>query len=425
MKKTVPFLGRVKSILGQGLSGVRPAIPVRLDLLEEEARKYISHSPFLYISSGAGRENVVQKNHETFLKWSIIPQVLTDISMYDTSVTLFGRDHAYPFILGPVGALDLAHRDAEVAVGRACAAEDVAMGFSSMASTPMEKVASAMGDCTRWFQLYYTTSKSYNESLIRRAEACGCSAIVVTVDTKLIGWRTEDLDMGYSVTETFSGLGQFIHDPVFQQLMENKKPGAALTQRPAITLRLIINFIKMSWYAPGGFFRNLMTLRAIRATQTVSEIFHDPSLNWRDLMELKKITKLPILVKGILRPEDAIMAVESGMEGIIVSNHGGRQLSGCQTSLDALPAIAEAVKGRIPVLMDSGIRGGADIFKAIALGANAVLIGRPYVYALAIAGAKGVQEMIQNLKAEFDTTLLLAGCTKVSDIHRSMVVKND
>lgn len=419
MKKT-GISERIVKILSNGLAGIRPKVPLRLDQLEEEAQKYIPKGPFAYISGGAGRENIVNKNHQAFLKWAIIPRVLTDISEYDTSIELFGDKHSYPFILTPVGALDLANPVGESAVARAAAAEDITMGFSSVASTPMETVASFMGDSKRWYQLYWTDSDELNHSLIRRAEACGCSALLITIDTKVLGWRTTDLNLGYSAAETFSGVAQFISDPIFQDLLEKYTPPAT---RPQLTFTLLKNIFKICWKAPGGFFNNLRSLKAIKTINLVSSLFSKPSLSWNDIKELKKITKLPIIVKGILHTEDAKKAVEYGLDGIVVSNHGGRQLSSCITAIEALPPIVEAVGGKIPILMDSGIRGGADVFKAIALGANAVMVGRPYVYGLGIAGEDGVREVIQNIKAELDITMQLTGCTKVSEITRDILTK--
>lgn len=425
LRMTGFYTQRMMQIVSQGLTGKLPKIPIRLDLLEEVARHHIAKGPLSYILPGSGREDIAHKNHDAFLKWSILPEVLTDVSTLDTTLELFGQTHAYPFILSPVGGLDLAHPDAEAAAAKAAASEDIAMGFSSMASTPMEKVAGVMDDCKRWYQLYWTNKKEYNESLIRRAEACGCSALLITVDTKTLGWRTESMEIGYSPSQDYSSIAQYTSDPVFNRLVDEQERAGIPVVIPKLTPTLIKNFIRMSWLAPGSFWKNLWTYRAIRMLRMVSEILAHYSLTWEDIVALRKITKLPILVKGILSPEDAKKAVAYGIDGIIVSNHGGRQLSSSITAIDALPPIVEAVQGKIPVLMDSGIRGGADVFKALALGAKAVLVGRPYVYALAIAGEDGVREMIQNLKAEFDTTMILAGCTKLTEVTRDKVVRNE
>jgi lactate 2-monooxygenase len=414
--KTKTVISRMSDIFFKGLQGYKPKIPVCLDALDEVAHKYIPKGPYAYIHGGAGREHLVERNKDAFLKWSIVPRVLKDISEYDTSIELFGEKHDYPLILSPVGALDLASPQGEVAVGRAAASENIAMGFSSMASTPMEVVAAAMGKGKRWYQLYWTNSDEYNQSLIERAESSGCSAIIVTVDTKLIGWRTDDLTLAYSAFETFSGLAQYTSDPVFQQLLEQAIRKETSGPQPNITLKLLRNMLRVCWKAPGGFLNNIKTKRPIKTLEVFTSLFNNTALTWKDVAKLKSKTKLPIIVKGILSPEDAQLAIDYGLDGIIVSNHGGRQLSGCIPTIDALPPIVEVVGGRIPILLDSGVRGGADMFKAIALGANAVLVGRPYVYALAIAGEDGVRELIQNLKAEFEITMALAGCVNVKEI---------
>lgn len=414
---------RMLDILYAGLSGYKPKVSLRLDKLEEIARQYIQKGAFAYISGGGGREDVVNKNHQEFLKWAIIPQVLMDVSVCDTSTVLFGKKHEHPFILSPIGAIDVANPDAEPAVGRAAKAEDIAMAFSSQASTPMEKVASQMGDSARWYQIYVTSSEEFNLSLIRRAEACGCSALLVTVDTKTMGWRTADLDLGYSLANTYSGVAQYTSDPVFQTLLDEYISSLKNDPLPKITLKLIRTVIQMTWYAPGNFFSNLISRRHAHALALVQQLMAAPYLKWEDIVQLKKQTKLPVIVKGILDPGDAQKAIDHGLDGIIVSNHGGRQLSSCITAIEALPAIVDVVKGKIPILMDSGIRGGADVFKAIALGANAVLIGRPYLYGLAIAGEEGVREVIQNVKAEFEITMTLSGCTSISDITRDKLLR--
>ncbi len=414
---------RMSDILYEGMAGYKPKVPLRLDKLEDIARKYIPIGPFAYISGGAGREDIVKKNHEDFLKWAIVPRMLTDVSECDTTTILFGKKHNYPFILSPVGAIDLANPAAEPAVGRAASSEGIAMAFSNQASTPMEDVASQMGNSTRWYQIYMTNSDELNLSLIRRAESCGCSALLVTVDTKTFGWRTADLDIAYSAAQSYSGIAQFTSDPVFQRLLDEYISSVQNGPQPKITPTLLYNFIRMAWYAPGSFFSNLISRRPVHGLTLAQQLMATPYLKWEDIANLKNQTKLPVIVKGILDPSDAQKAIDHGLDGIIVSNHGGRQLSSCITAIDALAAIAEVAKGKIPILMDSGIRGGADVFKAIALGADAVLIGRPYIYGLAIAGEEGVREVIQNVKAEFEITMLLSGCISMSDITRDKLLK--
>jgi isopentenyl diphosphate isomerase/L-lactate dehydrogenase-like FMN-dependent dehydrogenase len=276
----------------------------------------------------------------------------------------------------------------------------------------MEQVAAAMGEGTRWFQLYWSTSDELVASFVGRAEACGCEAIVVTLDTKMLGWRSRDLDFAHLPFATGMGIAQYTSDPVFQSLVDPSTVEVSGRPTPAAVRSLI----RASRSYPGSFRENLRSRIGVAAVRKVMEIYSRPSLTWDEFAWLRGRTKLPILVKGILHPDDARLAVDHGLDGLIVSNHGGRQVDGAIGSLDALPGVAEAVGGRIPVLFDSGIRGGADAFKALALGATAVLLGRPYVYGLALGGEAGVRDVIRNLVADFDLTMALAGSRSVSEI---------
>ena len=257
----------------------------------------------------------------------------------------------------------------------------------------MEDCAAVMGDAPRWFQLYWSTSNELVASFVSRAEACGCEAIVVTLDTTMLGWRCRDLDLAYLPFAVGKGIAQYTSDPVFRSLL---KPGKLEGGKP--TLKGIRSMLEVNDAYPGGVFKNMRSGMAIAAVRTFLSIYSRPSLTWDDLPFLRERTKLPILLKGIQHPEDARLAVEHGVDGIVVSTHGGRQVDGALGSLDSLPRVVAAVDGRIPVLLDSGIRGGADVFKALALGARAVLIGRPYVYGLALAGEDGVRERAQELR---------------------------
>jgi lactate 2-monooxygenase len=280
----------------------------------------------------------------------------------------------------------------------------------------METVASAMGNSPHWFQLYWSKSNELVKSFVQRAEKCGCSAIVVTLDTTVLGWRTRDLDMAYLPFLEGKGIAQYTSDPVFQKLMDEPEPQA----KRKITMQSARGLVEMvNNYPCGNFFSKLKSGKPIKAVQKFVSIYSNPALTWEDLKFLKTVTKLPILLKGILHADDARKAIDHGMNGIIVSNHGGRQVDGSISTLEALPAIVEVVQGKIPVLMDSGIRGGADIFKALALGANAVCLGRPYVYGLAIAGEQGVKEVLQNTLTDFELTMALAGCATISEVTRA------
>ena len=284
----------------------------------------------------------------------------------------------------------------------------------------MEETARAMGDAPRWFQLYWSTSDELVGSLVSRAEACGCGAIVLTLDTTMLGWRIRDLDLAYLPFLRGRGIAQYTSDPVFvDALQETLREAAPPTGR--ISLAAIGTLWELAGAFPGPRVANLRSGLARAAVRRFVETYSRPSLSWDDLAFLRERTKLPILLKGILHPADAAAAIEHGMDGIVVSNHGGRQVDGAVGTMDVLPGIVEAVEGRIPVVLDSGVRSGADVFRALALGATAVGLGRPYVWGLAVGGADGVREVIRNLRADFDLTMGLAGCASVAEIGRDSV----
>jgi lactate 2-monooxygenase len=284
----------------------------------------------------------------------------------------------------------------------------------------MEQTARAMGDAPRWFQLYWSTSNELVASLVSRAENCGCSAIVLTLDTTMLGWRVRDLDLAYLPFLRGRGIAQYTSDPVFLEALQE-----TLRQSPPqggrITLAAIGSLWELAGSYPGSRVGNLRSGLARAAVRRFVETYSRPSLSWDDLAFLRERTRLPILLKGILHPADAVAAIEHGMDGIVVSNHGGRQVDGAIGTMDALPGIVEAVAGRVPVLLDSGVRSGADVFRALALGASAVGLGRPYVWGLAAGGEEGVREVIRNLRADFDLTMGLAGCASVQEIGRESI----
>jgi lactate 2-monooxygenase len=396
------------------LSGARRSVPVDPARLEEAASKRMAPEAFAYIAGGAGLEETMRVNRDAFDRLRIVPRVLRDVSTRDTSVELFGRRLPGPFLLAPIGVLEMAHREADLAVARAAAAKGVPMIFSNQASVPMERCAESMGTGPRWFQLYWSTSNELVESLVGRAEACGCAAIVVTLDTTLLGWRTRDLDLAYLPFLRGKGIAQYTSDPVFRRLVDQADEGP--TNRPRPTLAGLSALFQLTRAYPGSFLANIRSRRPRTAVRQFLEIYSRPSLTWEDLPFLRERTKLPILLKGVLHPEDARRAVDGGVDGLVVSNHGGRQIDGEIATVDALPAIVEAVDRQVPILLDSGVRGGADAFKAVALGASAVLIGRPYAYGLAIAGERGVRDVLQNFLADFDLTMGLAGCASIDEI---------
>jgi len=406
-----------------GVGGTKPAVPVDNSALEQAARKAVSAEAFAYLAGGAGGEATMAANRAAFARWQVWPRVLRDVAERDLSIELLGTRRATPFILSPIGVAELAHADADVAVGRAASELDVPYVLSNQGSRPMEEVAAAMGEGSRWFQLYWSASDELNASFLRRAEAAGCEAIVVTLDTHLLGWRTRDLDAAFLPFTRGQGIAQYTSDPVFAELVRDRVarstgPG----ERPRVTPTLLRSAFSIARSAVGtklvdGGVRDALRSPLPRAAvETFLDVFSDPSLTWDDLARLREWTSLPVLVKGVLHPDDAGRALDHGVDGIVVSNHGGRQVDRSVATLDALPAIVERVAGRVPIVLDSGIRGGADAAIALALGATAVGIGRPYAYGLAVAGQAGVREVVRNHIAELDLTLGLAGHRSVAEL---------
>lgn len=417
---------RQAEIFLRGFAGRRPVVPVDPARLEAKARSFMSREAFAYLAGGAGQERTMAANRAAFDRWRLIPRRLRDASHRDLSIELFGETLPTPLLLAPIGVLELAHREADLAVARAAAAEGVPYVFSNQASVPLETCARAMGDGVRWFQLYWSTSDDLVASFVRRAEAAGCRALVVTLDTSLLGWSTRDLDLGYLPFLRARGIAQYSSDSVFRASLADPLPAeSAAETRAPVSLHTLLAFLGMARRYPGGFLENLRSGEPRVAVQRFLATYSRPSLTWDNLSYLRGVTPLPILLKGILHPDDARLAVEHGIDGVIVSNHGGRQIDGEIGALDALPGVVAAVDGRIPVLFDSGIRGGADVVKALALGARAVLLGRPYAYGLAIAGETGVREVIRNVLAELDITLGLMGCASVREVTREALVAAD
>lgn len=374
-----------RKIYLKGFAGTRPIVKIDFANLEESARKHMSEAAFAYIAGGAGNEQTMRSNREAFDKTRIIPRMLCDVGERDISISLFGQRLPSPLLLSPVGVLEMVHEEGDRAVARAAAELAIPYIFSNQASYSMESCAAVMGNSPRWFQLYWSKSNELVASFVRRAEQCGCSAIVVTLDTTMLAWRPRDLNLGYLPFMEGKGIAQYTSDPVFQRMLDEPDDSTVMDQhRNLSTLKGLITMVNK--YPGKGFFSKLKSGRPIKAVRKFVSTYSNPSTTWEDLKFLRSLTKLPILLKGILHPDDARKALDAGMDGIIVSNHGGRQVDGSIASLDALPEVIRAVGGKIPVLLDSGVRGGADVFKALALGASAVCIGRPYVYGLAIAG---------------------------------------
>ncbi len=416
--------GRVRQglIYADGVLGHRPAVPTSWPELDRLAQQRLSRRAYAYVAGGAGMEHTVRADRDAFSRWQLAPRVLRDVSLRDTSVELFGRRIPAPVLLAPVGALGLLHREADLAVAKGAAAVGLPYIFSNQASRTMEECAATMGDAPRWFQLYWSTSDELVASLVRRAAACGAEAIVVTLDTTMLGWRPRDLDLGHLPFALGEGLAQYTSDPVFQQLVAGRPAGSVARPRIRELPAALSSLLRVSRNHRGSTLTNLRSPVPRASVQTFLDVYSRPSLTWENLAYLRGLTELPIVLKGVLHGEDARRAVAEGVDGLIVSTHGGRQVDGARGSLDCLPAVVRVVDGRIPVLMDSGVRGGADVIKAIALGASAVCIGRPYAYGLALAGTRGVTEVLSNLVAELDLTLGLCGRTSVAGLDRDVLV---
>lgn len=401
---------RQTQVYVRGMGGERPRVPVAPERLQEAARAKLSPADFAYIAGGAGAERTMRANLAAFERVRLIPRRLVGSRERDLSVELLGRTLPAPLLLAPIGVLESAHPEADLAVARAAADEGMPFIFSSQASVPMEGCAAAMGESPRLFQLYWGTDDEVTRSFVRRAEACGAAAIVLTLDTTLLGWRPRDLDLGHLPFLRGRGIAQYLSDPVFRSRLETPLPAPAV--QPPRTPALIRAGTELA--AKGrafGLSPAQMRAAAARFTATYTR----PDLSWDDVSRLREWTRLPILLKGILHPDDVREAVRRGVDGLIVSNHGGRQIDGEIGALDALPGVVAAA-GDLPVLFDSGVRTGSDVAKALALGARAVLLGRPYAYGLAIAGEAGVREVIQNVLAEFDLTLGLLGVRAARDL---------
>lgn len=372
-----------------GMQGQRPTTPMTYDLLEEQARERLSPEAYGYVAGGAGGEETMRANRAAFERWQIVPRMLRNVGERDVRVSLFGATFPAPILLAPIGVQSIVHPEAEVAVARAAASVGVPFILSTASSKTMEEVAQAAdaaGNTTRWYQLYWGRDPELTASFLARAERAGYSAIVATLDTPLLSWRERDIAYAYLPFLQGEGIANYLSDPVFR---------ASLPQPPEENPQAaVMRFV---------------------------QVFSNPTLTWDDLKFLREHTRLPILLKGILHPDDARHAIDAGAAGIIVSNHGGRQVDGAIPALDALPGIVTAVQRRVPVLFDSGIRRGADVFRAMALGASAVLLGRPYIWGLTIGGEAGVRDVILNTLADLDLTLALSGYTSCAQLNPSVL----
>ena len=368
-------------IYAAGAAGVKPAITTNLEQIEADAERVMSPEAFGYVAGSAGTESTARANRAAFDRWRIVPRMLTDVSAPQFATTVLGASLPAPMLLAPIGVLGIAHPEGEAAVAKAAASEGIPMVLSTASTTTIEEVAAASGDGQRWYQLYWPGDRDVAASFLDRAKTGGFTTLVVTLDTRILAWRPRDLDLGYLPFIKGVGTQVYLSDPAFRAGLEQP-----VEDDP------------------------------IAAFMHYAKMFGDTTLTWADLPWLRAHWPGPIVLKGVQSVADAHRAVSAGMDGIIVSNHGGRQVDGAIGALEALPGIAHAVGNQITVLFDSGIRCGSDIIKALALGATAVLIGRPYVYGLALGGQDGVRHVIRSLRADFEVTMRVAGFASLDDL---------
>jgi isopentenyl diphosphate isomerase/L-lactate dehydrogenase-like FMN-dependent dehydrogenase len=358
----------------------RPPDPVNIQDFQALARERMEKSAYDYFTGGSGDEVTLARNDLAFDQWALRPRMLAGVSQVDTSTTRLGHALAVPILLAPTAFNKLGHPDGEVAAARAAGAAGSLMCCSTIASTPLEEIAEAATG-PLWFQLYVYRDREVTRDLVARAEAAGYKALMVTVDTPRLGRRERDVRNRFTLP-------------------------------PHVSIANLERYVQVDasrWTDNSSFGEYVHRLQ-------------DDSLTWESIDWLQSITKLPILIKGVLTGEDGALAVEHGAASVVVSNHGGRQLDGVLASVDALPEVVDDVGGRVPVLVDGGIRRGTDVLKAMALGAAAVLVGRPYLWALAADGERGVTRMFEMLTSEFDLAMALAGCRNVAEISSAHVV---
>jgi lactate 2-monooxygenase len=376
-----------REIYTRGLAGETPSVPIAMEELERRVAETMEPKAADYVFAGAGSEDTMRANRDALDRRRIVPRMLRDVAERDLSTTVLDTSMPAPLMLAPIGVQKIVHEDGELATARAAGALGVPMIASTASAFTLEEIAEAGGEAPRWFQLYWPNDRRLVESFVGRAEAAGYGAIVVTVDTFIPGWKPRDLQQAWLPFLQGMGNANFFQDPVFRADLE-KTPEEDLGA----------------------------------ATGHYLDVYVNPSLTWDDLGWLREQTSLPILVKGIQHVDDAREAVRHGLDGIVVSNHGGRQVDGALGSFDALPAIAEAVGDELAILFDSGIRGGADVLKAIALGADAILLGRPYVWGLALEGQAGVETVLKMVLAELDLTMALCGYTRPDQLGPDAIV---
>lgn len=368
-------------IYADSLTGQKPRRPIGWDDLERRAAEALQAGPWGYVAGSAGNETTTRSNREALDRVHIVPRMFRDVSKRSLRRSVLGLDLAAPIVLSPIGVQTLAHPDGELATARAAASTGVVNVASSASSHTIEQIAEHGSGGPSWYQLYWPRSRDIAASFVQRAEDAGYSAIVLTLDTWLLGWRPRDLTEAFLPFLWAEGNANYLQDPVFRSRL-------AVPPEEDLTA-------------------------AIRLFQRE---FSDPTVTWADLEWLREQTDLPIVLKGILHTDDARQAVDAGASAVWVSNHGGRQVDGSIGAFDALGPVVDAVAGRVPIIFDSGVRGGADVLKALATGADLVAIGRPYIWGLALGGEAGVRDVIRGLLADLELTLALSGNRDIDDL---------
>jgi len=382
----IAFASYQNEIYLSGLADQLPAYPIDFAALEAKAREVMTPEAYGYVAGSAGLERTERSNRAAFDDWRIVPRFLRDVGVRDLSTTILGTPFPAPVALAPVGVQGIVHPEAELAVARAAKSLGIPMVLSTVSSYRLEEVAETLGDSPRWFQLYWPRDGDVAASFLKRAKAAGFSTLVLTLDTFILAWRPRDLAAAFLPFLRRLGVANYESDPAFVAGL----PGPP-DEHP--------NESVLHW----------------------ASMFGDPTKTWDDLRWLRDQWDGPIVLKGVLHPDDALTAADAGIDGLVVSNHGGRQIDGEIASLEALPAIVDAVGDRMTVLFDSGIRTGSDVMKAVALGAQGVFVGRPYIYGLGVGGEDGVRHVLRSLLAELDLSMALAGLARLDELNRSVL----